>query len=345
MSSDGDSTIHTLRPTGDDLVLPFMVERTGVRGRLVRTGPAIDTILSRHDYPEPVSIVLGEALVIAALLGTSLKVDGTLTLQTHSDGPVSLLVASYRSPGVLRGYAMVDHDRLAEREEPSAPGAVLGEGTLALTIDPGGGLNRYQGLVPLNSNGLDLAIQDYFAQSEQIATRVMLAVGRRYVPGQRADGPVWRAGGLFVQHLAADGGMTDAEERAARRAAEGTAVTEAGEPVEEAWNRVTTLMATTEDHELLDPLLAPERLLMRLFHEDGVRVFDKSALGIDCRCTPERLRDILARYAGEDLDDLVENGVVTMHCEFCNRDYTFDPAEISARAAQAGGAADQENGQ
>ncbi len=335
MASDRPLKSLTPSAASEDMVLPFQVESTGVRGRYVRLGDTVDTILGRHDYPAPVSELLGEALLVAALLGSALKTDGGLILQIHSDnGPVSLLVASYAAPGGLRGYAMADRERVealaAELGRPLEQRDLLGEGRFAITIDPGAGLHRYQGIVALSPAGLAASIHDYFRQSEQIATRLVLAVGQRLVPGARNEGARWRAGGILIQHMAVEGGAADEEERQARALAAATVYTEGGEPVEEAWNRVTLLLDTTEAHELLDPLVAPERLLLRLFHEDGVRVYDKASLTLDCRCTPDRLQGILNRYVNEDRADLVEDGAISMRCEFCNKTFRFDPDTLAS---------------
>ncbi len=337
MASEPQDPKTFARRRVDDLALPFQVEKTGVRGRIVRLGSVVDQILTRHAYPDPVSEVLGEALLVAGLLGSSLKTDGSLNLQTHSDGPVSLLVASFKAPGLMRGYAMLDHDKWAalEAEGKADKAAVLGQGQLAFTLDPGAGMHRYQGIVPLGDNGILGGAQEYFLQSEQIATRLHLAVGRRLLPGLTDTGGGWRAGGVLIQHLAAEGGRDD-EERQARIAAaraEGTqSLTAGGEDVEEAWSRVTMLLATTEDHELLDPLLKPESLLLRLFHEDGVRVFDSQPLSVDCRCTEDRIKNVLTQYAGSDLDDLIEDGRITVRCEFCSRDFSFDPVTLDPQS-------------
>ncbi len=323
------------RRSGEDLVLPFQVEKTGVRGRFARLGGLIDEILRSHDYPAPVSEVLGEALVVAALLGSSLKFEGSLTLQTQSDGPVSLLVASYKAPGTLRGYASLDKDRWAalEANGGAEKSAVLGEGVFALTIDPGADMHRSQGLVSLSPDGIAECTHEYFLRSEQIATRLHLAVGRNYKAGEAPDEGQWRAGGILIQHLAAAGGSVDDEEHLARlkaaREAGKIEKTEGGEDVEEAWSRVTLLLATTQDHELLDPLLPPERLLLRLFHEDGVRVFDPLPLSADCSCSQARISDVLRQYSPDDLADLAEDGRIVVRCEFCNTDYSFDPKTLA----------------
>ncbi len=335
-------TIEPPKPNGferrpvDDVVLPFQVEKTGVRGRSVRLGHLVNHILSRHAYPAPVSEVLGEALVTAALLGSSLKFDGTLTVQTQSDGPVGFMVASFNAPGSLRGYAQLNREEWSalEAEGRADKANVLGQGHFALTIDPGPGMQRSQGIVALSPDGVAACAHEYFQQSEQIATRLRLFVGHAGtgVPGGATADTPWRAGGILIQHLAASGGLTDDEENRARLKAEREAgkvqLTDGGEDVEEAWSRVTTLLSTAADQELVDPLLSADRLLFRLFHEDGVRVFDPQPLSVDCRCTEAHIRDVLTR-TGEDRADLVEDGRITVRCEFCNKDFVFDPETLA----------------
>src|SRR5690606_29212619 len=190
-----------LRKTADDLIMPFRTDQSGVFGRVVRLGPVIDSILNRHEYPEPVSRVLGEAVALAGLLGSALKFDtdfgGRLILQTKTDGPINLLVVDFEEPGRVRAYASFEKDKVealgrAARDEP---GRLLGTGHLAMTIDPGGHLERYQGIVELNGCGLSDAARIYFRQSEQIPTFLRLAVARHYAGGTWQ----WRAGGLLVQ--------------------------------------------------------------------------------------------------------------------------------------------------
>lgn len=312
--------------TADDRVLPFQVEQTGVRGRMVRLGELVDDILTRHDYPVPVGQLLGEALALTALLGEALKFEGTLTLQTQGDGPVALLVTTFTTPGGLRGYAQVDEDAYTALEASGADldtAALMGKGHFALTIDPKRDMDRYQGIVALDGTGLAEAAHEYFRQSEQIATSIKLAVGQIESAGA---GAVWRAGGIMIQHLAADGGIQDEKEREARiNAGEAkTVLTDGGEDVEEAWGRAAILLGTAEDHELLDPMVAPEQLLFRLYHEDGVRVYEPLALNRQCRCSQERSRNILRSFPLEDIQDMAEDGKLTVKCEFCNEVYDFD---------------------
>lgn len=326
---------------GDDLVLPFHADRSPIMGRLVRLGPVVDEILNRHAYPEPVSVLLGEALALTAMVGTTLKSDHKLIVQTQTDGPVNLLVVHYETPGQMRGYARFDAGRLealtARQSKPSA-GTLLGRGHLALTIDPGHGMEQYQGIVALDGDTLTDAAHAYFQQSVQLPTFIKLAVARHYAPGQNGgtngDGTAagfwrWRAGGLMVQHLTGEGGQRT------RDARPGVVV----EPVfnDDGFERARILAATAEHHEMLDPLLAPERLLYRLFHEESVRVFDARPISVTCRCSRERVARLLQLFPEPDIADMTEtDGSISFTCEFCNTTQRFEVDDVAAaRAANA----------
>jgi len=296
----------------DDLILPFQAEQADVVGRLVKLGPTVDTILSRHAYPEPVSKLLGEAVALTALLGAALKFEGKFILQASTDGPVDLLVADYQVPGGLRGYARFSAERLAELP---ADGQLLGEGHLAMTIDRGVETERYQGVVPLEGESLTEAADTYFRQSEQLPTFIRLAVARHYRAGSAGSRSwTWRAGGLLVQKLTREGGRSVAREAAFS---------------EEDWTRARALAETVEDHELLDPLLPPDRLLYRLFHEEQVRAFRAIPLESYCSCSRERVEELLRRFSAEDLAEMVVDGEMWVTCEFCNSRYQFDPASFA----------------
>ena len=296
----------------DDLILPFQAEQADVVGRLVKLGPTVDTILSRHAYPEPVSKLLGEAVALTALLGAALKFEGKFILQASTDGPVDLLVADYQVPGGLRGYARFSAERLAELP---ADGRLLGEGHLAMTIDRGVDTERYQGVVPLEGESLTEAADTYFRQSEQLPTFIRLAVARHYRAGSAGSRSwTWRAGGLLVQKLTREGGRSVAREAAFS---------------EEDWTRARALAETVEDHELLDPLLPPDRLLYRLFHEEQVRAFRAIPLESYCSCSRERVEELLRRFSAEDLAEMVVDGEMWVTCEFCNSRYQFDPASFA----------------
>jgi molecular chaperone Hsp33 len=296
----------------DDLILPFQAEQADVVGRLVKLGPTVDTILSRHAYPEPVSKLLGEAVALTALLGAALKFEGKFILQASTDGPVDLLVADYQVPGGLRGYARFSAERLAELP---ADGRLLGEGHLAMTIDRGVETERYQGVVPLEGESLTEAADTYFRQSEQLPTFIRLAVARHYRAGSTGGRSwTWRAGGLLVQKLTREGGRSVAREAAFS---------------EEDWTRARALAETVEDHELLDPLLPPDRLLYRLFHEEQVRAFRAIPLESYCSCSRARVEELLRRFSAEDLAEMVVDGEMWVTCEFCNSRYQFDPASFA----------------
>src|ERR1700683_4064542 len=168
----------------DDAVLPFEVDALDLRGRLTRLGPALDDVLTRHDYPTPVGKLLGEAIVLTTLLGSSLKFDGRFILQTQTDGPVSFLIVDFQAPDRLRAYARFDAKRLKDGQDS---GALLGHGHLAMTIDQGPDMSRYQGLVALEGGNLEDAAHEYFLRSEQIPTRVRLAVGEEWRGGQGSE--------------------------------------------------------------------------------------------------------------------------------------------------------------
>ncbi|WP_374444134.1 Hsp33 family molecular chaperone [Stella sp.] len=290
----------------DDLVQPFQVEPHRLRGRLVRLGPALDAILGRHDYPAEVAVQLGELVVLTATIATMLKFDGILTLQTRTDGPVKLLVADYvAATRAVRGYAQFDGDRLAAMVAAGAsPARLLGTGHLAFTIDQGPDTERYQGIVELVGTSLVDAVHHYFRQSEQIETGIRVAVART------AGG--WRGGAVMVQRLPEqDRGWQDEEAR------------------EDQFRHVMSLIGTCRNDELTSPDLAPEALLFRLFHEEGVRVFAPGPVRDGCRCSEERVRSILASLPEADRADLVVDGAIEVRCEFCARLYRIDPARLA----------------
>jgi molecular chaperone Hsp33 len=313
-----------------DYVLPFHIETAGARGRIIRADRTIEAILDQHGYPEPVSALLGEALTLTALLGAALKLEGGgLILQTSSDGPVNTLVAQYKSTGDMRGYANFDEEAVKALQNGAARDAseLLGGGHLAMTIDPGPGLERYQGVVALEGETLSEAADLYFRQSEQIPTFLRVAVARAYTAGEAGQAATWgwRAGGILVQKLTGEGGL---EERADSDQLDWSAP-----EGDEDWVRARTLAATVEDHELLDGDLPSERLLYRLFHEEQVRAFPSSPIQAVCSCTRARIEDILNSFKKDELDGMVDEGRIIVRCEFCNRHYDFDPAQVGGEAA------------
>lgn len=293
----------------DDAVAAFSLEGAPVRGRITRLGPlSVDPILHRHDYPRPVAMLLGEAVALAALVGSLLKTSGRFVVQAQGAGDVPLLVAEHGADGALRGYA-----RLAEgaREKLSGagrlpPGDLLGAGALIMTLDQGSDGPSHQGVVALGGDTLAECAETYFRESEQTPTRVRLAVGEMIA----AAGHSWRAGGALIQRVAADAARGDTQDD---------------------WERAEMLFATLEDEELLDPDLASGRVLYRLFHEERVRMADPAALVDHCGCDRGRLAAVLQRFSAGELQDFIEpDGAIHAKCQFCAREYLIAPDEVAS---------------
>jgi molecular chaperone Hsp33 len=310
----------------DDTVLPFEIAALDLRGRLVRLGPAVDDILTRHDYPAPVAKLLGEAIALTVLLGSALKIEGRFILQTQTDGPVRMLVVDFTSPGTVRACARFDAARVTAAAGAGKvnAGSLMGQGHLAMTIDQGPDMSRYQGLVALDGGSLEDAAHEYFKRSEQIPTRVRLAVAEELSPVASGMRHRWRAGGIMLQFLpksparVADLDPGDAPQ--------GTAPHLVAE--DDAWVEGRSLIETVEDVELIDPALSSERLVYRLFHEPGVRVFRAINVAAECSCSRSRVEAMLRSFPQHDRDDMVENGTITVTCEFCSANYKFSPDEV-----------------
>jgi len=322
-------TLGLDRPeSGDDVVLPFTLDTLDCRGRVARLGSALDTILTRHDYPAPVARLLGEAVVLAALIGSSLKFEGRFILQTQTDGPVNLIVVDLDAPDGLRGYARYDHDALVKASElgQTSPGELLGKGHLAMTVDQGAHMERYQGIVALEGQSFEEVAHTYFMQSEQIPTMVRLAVAELTERGDARSH--WRAGGVLVQFLPPSGvgtmpdlpgdGDFDNPDTADSNFVEA-----------DNWTRAKSLLATLGDDELVDPDLSPERLLFRLYHETGVRVFTPTEMEERCTCSAERIEAMLRNsFTQEEREDMAVDGEIEVVCEFCSAAYHFKPHEF-----------------
>ncbi len=304
----------------DDIVTPYTVEGLFTRGRVARLGPSLDAILKRHDYPPAVARVLAEAATLAVLLGASLKQQGRFQLQTQSDGPISMLLVDFDAPSNLRALARFDEERVRGRG-----GDLLGKGHLAFTIEPDGLSSRYQGVVALDGRGLQSAAAEYFERSEQIPTLSRIAVGQTLT----AEGPRWRAGGLIAQFLPESEARRRIADLDPGDAPEGHVAMTV--PEDEAWTEAKALGVTTEDHELLDPMLSSERLLYRLFHERGVRVFAPTPLADVCRCSADRIDAMLQSFSLEERQAMVgDDGMIGVTCEFCSVRRIFDPRDYAS---------------
>jgi len=291
----------------DDIVAPFSLDDAPVRGRIVRLGPAaLDPILRRHDYPPPVAMLLGEALCLAALTASLLKAEGRLIVQAQGQGPAPLLVAEHGAGGALRGYARIAEGALAslQRAQRRPPAALLGAGNLVITLDQGDQKPTYQGVVALAGDTLAACAENYFRASEQTDTGIRLAVGE-VVTG---DARLWRAGGVLMQRLASDEARGDTSED---------------------WARASALFASLSDAELVDPALPADRLLYRLFHEEGVRMGETQGLSDICTCDETRLSNVLRRFPANELYELIEpDGLLHARCQFCSRTYLIAPDSV-----------------
>ena len=314
----------------DDTFLPFEVPALDLRGRVVRLGLSVDDILTRHDYPAPVAKLLGEAIALTVLLGSVLKFEGRFILQTQTDGPVRMLVVDFTTPGQVRACARFDRDRVTAIAAGGADaGALLGHGHLAMTIDRGPDMNRYQGLVALEGGSLEDAAHEYFLRSEQIPTRVRLAVAEELRPGAAGGAHRWRAGGILLQFLPKAAERMRGSDLDPGDAPEG--VTPHELPEDDAWVEGRALIETVEDIELIDPAVSSEALLYRLFHERGVKVFKNASLRAQCSCSCEGVLTMLRSFSQDDRDHMVQNGMISVTCEFCNTTYDFRPDEVEAK--------------
>jgi molecular chaperone Hsp33 len=315
--------------SADDTILPFEVAALDLRGRVVRLGPAVDEILGRHDYPPPVANLLGEAVALAVLFGSSLKFEGRFILQTQTDGPVRMLVVDYSTSGQIRACARFDKNRVttAIDANETTPGALLGRGHLAMTIDQGGDMSRYQGVVALDGGGLEAAAHEYFRRSEQIPTRVRLAVAEEFRAGQNGAKMRWRAGGILLQFLPKAAERMRGPDLDPGDAPQGVAKPIVAE--DDAWVEGRSLVETVEDVELIDPSVSSERLVYRLFHERGVRVFKNANVVAQCSCSRGNVEAMLKSFTQDDRDDMVEDGKISVTCEFCSATYVFEPGEVT----------------
>ena len=313
-ASDGPT--KEAHQTDWDHALPFQLDALGVRGRLVRLGPALDAVIERHGYPIAVARPLAEAMVLCATLATSLKYDGIFTPQITGDGPIRLLVTDLTTDGALRGYAQFDSWKLAialagrkDAPEGYVP-KLFGRGRLAFTVDQGQHTERYQGVVPLEGATLTDCAHTYFRQSEQLPTGIKISARREEKDGAGH----WHAAALMVQQMPEfDAGRIDVDR----------------EQREEDFRKAVILMASATDREMLDPGLAGETLIYRLFHEDKPRRFEPRPFMARCRCSRERIDRVLRSLKREELADLRDTrGLVSVKCEFCSTEYNYDESDL-----------------
>ncbi|MBY5933380.1 Hsp33 family molecular chaperone HslO [Tateyamaria omphalii] len=319
----------------DDTVLPFQLDASDIRGRVARLDGVLDGILKQHDYPPQVEALIAEMALLTALIGQTIKLRWKLSLQVQSKGPVRMIATDYYGPenegdiARIRAYASFDRDRLTD----GAPFEQVGEGYFAIMIDQGTGMTPYQGITPLDGASLAACAETYFAQSEQLPTRFQLSFGKSTEAGSPEH---WRAGGVMLQH------MPKASPFAATSEGNGE-VLRPGDLLEgdesENWNRVNILLDTVEEMELIGPQLAPNDLLLRLFHEETPRVFDTQPIRFGCTCSEDRVRQSLSIYSARDIEKMTtDDGRVTADCQFCGAHYDLDPSTVGFEAETQDGA-------
>jgi molecular chaperone Hsp33 len=320
----------------DDTVLPFQLDRSDIRGRVVRLDGVLDRILAQHDYPPQVEALVAEAALLTAMIGQTIKLRWKLSLQIRGDGPARLIATDYYAPtepgqpARIRAYAGFDADRL---DPAAAPFSQIGKGYFAILIDQGPGSVPYQGITPISGGSLAHCAETYFAQSEQLPTRFATSFGRSSRPGG-AEG--WRGGGVMVQHMpkaspfATGGGSGEDGLLAASDIVDGDDA--------ENWTRVNVLLDTVEEIELIGPTVHPTDLLVRLYHEEAPRVFEPQPVDFGCTCSEDRVRQSLSIYSSKDIAQMTtDEGIVTADCQFCGAHYALDPDTLGF---EAGGAKD-----
>jgi len=329
----------------DDTVLPFQLDRPDIRGRVARLDGVLEQVLAQHDYPVAVEALVAEAAMLTALIGPTIKLRWKLSLQIRGNGPARIVATDYfapvapGAPARIRAWASFDDERLAEAA-PARPFDLIGEGYFAILIDQGPGSVPYQGITPIAGGSLSACAETYFAQSEQLPTRFQIAFGQSRLPGDAAER--WRAGGVMLQSMpkaspfTAGAGATGEDGLLA-------AGDILGDEEGENWSRANLLLDTVEEMELVGPGVQATDLLVRLFHEEGPRVFDPQRVEFGCTCSADKVRQSLSIYSAKDIATMTtEAGIVTADCQFCGAHYEFDPATLGFEAER--GAEDDDTG-
>ena len=321
----------------DDTVLPFQLDNSDIRGRVVRLDGALDLVLGQHDYPPVIEALVAEAALLTALIGQSVKLRWKLSLQVRGSGPARLIATDYYGPAEdgqparIRAYASYDVDRLDLLAEPFSQ---IGDGYFAVMIDQGEGMVPYQGFTPIAGKSLSDCAETYFAQSEQLPTRFALTFGRSQIPGGAAH---WRGGGVMLQHMPVVGGSVAADAGSGESGLLHHTDILAGQENEN-WHRANLLLDTVEELELIGPSVTPADLLVRLFHEETPRVFDAQTVHFGCSCSPDKVRSAMSIYSAKDIRTMTTvAGVVTADCQFCGAHYQFDPKTLGFEAEKASG--------
>jgi len=317
----------------DDTVLPFQLDRSDIRGRVVRLDGTLDEILSQHDYPPAIERLVAEAAVLTALIGPMIKLRWKLSLQIRGDGPARLVATDYFAPETegaparIRAYASFDKERLDPEADPFPQ---IGRGYFAILIDQGTGSMPYSGMTPIAGRSVADCAQTYFAQSEQLPSRFALSF-------DKIDGH-WRAGGVMLQKMPGVPPRMRNEGGSGEGGLLAPADLLADADEFEAWSRANILLESVRAEELSGPGIQPTQMLVRLFHEDGPRVFDPHPVQFGCPCSVERVRRSLSIYSQKDIAHMTtDEGIVTADCQFCGAHYELDPKTLGFEAGEVPG--------
>ena len=320
--------------TDNDNVLSFMLGEN-VRGRFARIDKSLSHILSQHKYPDKVSNLIAEAILLTVMIGQAVKLKWKLSVQIRGSGSIKLIAVDYFSPKDdgfpvdIRAYAKFDFQSLDTAiESDDSDLHLFGKGFFAILIDQGAGTEPYQGITPLTGNSLASCAETYFHQSEQLSTAFKIIVGKSDIAG---DGGSWRGGGIMLQQLPnvdisksfSDGAVIDPNLK--RSIASHAIINDDGEH----WLRANILMNTVEELELVGPQLTPSEVLTRLFHDEYLLMFKSQELRFGCSCSIDKVSRTLSIYSSKDIQSMItEEGTVTADCQFCGEHYVLNPSQL-----------------
>ncbi len=295
--------VVSLAEVPGDFVRPFFLRLSGVRGRVAHLNETVNQVLSRQNYPEAVARLVGEALLVCALVASGFKLRHRFSLQIKTDGEVRLIMAEYTADGTMRAYASFDDGaRLVPMEQAHN---LLGRGTMAMIIDHGPGTEPYQGIVPLTGGDIAESVEEYFGQSDQIPTSIRVAIAEQKEPDQS-----FMATGILVQHLPGEGGHDGQDE--------------------DGFVAADAIMHTIHDGELCDVAFDANQLLFKLFHEYDVAVLDDAKVCFGCSCSHERIAAAIRLYDKDGIAELKDDQVVDASCQFCGHVYEFKGLELKS---------------
>ena len=324
---------EAVEPTSEDKILPFQLDLSDIRGRLTRLDKTLNDILSQHSYPPLVEALVAEATVITALIGQTINLKWKLSLQIRGNGPIKLIATDYFAPskngelGTIRAFASFNEPNLDIGEKN--PFEQLGKGYFAVLIDQGPDTEPYQGITPLTGGSLHKCAETYFAQSEQLATRFALTIGKSQTKTKKIS---WQAAGLIIQKMPKKTERGVVKKEGSTNQLLASADLLQGQESEN-WNRVNFHIDTVEELELMGPHISKIQLLNRLFHEENPRVFEAQSIKFGCTCSADKVRNTMSMYSSKDIETMTTaDGDVTADCQFCGAHYIMDPTKLGFEA-------------